>query len=123
MIKAADFLFVRVERRYDKKTQHKLAPIVEFPFRVKEADETNKTVVIEREDRFTENLSRSRVTLAPPPILADDLIKDNHPKTDEELRTVVWDEKQTKVNQLVKPTPSRKSLKDPPKSINQGNGN
>ena len=60
IIKPDDFVFLRVERRDDKETRHKLAPIAEGPFRVKEVDTASKTVVIEREDRSTENVSRSR---------------------------------------------------------------
>ena len=54
-----------MERRYEKETGHKLAPISEVTFHVKEVNTSSRTVVIEYPDRSVENFSRSRVVLAP----------------------------------------------------------
>ena len=60
-----DDVYLRVERKDDTETRHKLAPIAEGPFPVKKVDQENKTVFLERPDKTVENVSRSRVVLAP----------------------------------------------------------
>ena len=64
-IAPGDNIFLRVERKDDKDTRHKLAPIADGPFPVLRVDNTAKTVVIKRPDNSVENVSRSRVALAP----------------------------------------------------------
>ena len=54
-----------MERRDQAETRHKLAPIAKGPYQVKSTDDRSKTVVIEYDDRTVENVSRSRVVLAP----------------------------------------------------------
>lgn len=72
--KPDEYASLRVKRRKHKKTRQKLAPIADVPYRMKEVDTMNKTVVIAIEDRSTENFSRSRVTLYAMPKSADELI-------------------------------------------------
>ena len=64
-IKPGDQIFLRIERKDEKETRHKLAPIAEGPFPVIRVDTSSKTVVIKRPDESVENVSRSRVALAP----------------------------------------------------------
>lgn len=59
-----DNVFLRVERKYEKETRHKLALISERPFQVKDTDRAAKTALIERPDKSVEHISRSRVVLA-----------------------------------------------------------
>lgn len=50
IIKPADYEFLRIERKGDKETRHKLEPTAEGWLRVKEVETAIKTVVIERND-------------------------------------------------------------------------
>ena len=52
-----DEVYLRVERKDDTKTRHKLAPIAQLPFPVKKLDRENKTVLLERPDKTVENVS------------------------------------------------------------------
>lgn len=79
IIKPDDFFLVLVYRKADKEKRRKLAPIQERPIPFKQIDTENKTVVIEWEDRLTEHLSRSRVTLEPMPKYNDELLEDKNP--------------------------------------------
>lgn len=88
VIRPGDNVFLRVERKDEKETRHKLAPIAEGPFPVLRVDGAAKTVIIKRPDESLENVSRSRVTIAPkpenddhhnkeePPVLIDSIIHD-----------------------------------------------
>ena len=76
-IRKDDYVFLRVERRNDKEHRHKLAAIADGPYRVKDVNTEAKTVVIEYPDRTVENVSRSRVVLAPEP----QTMKQLHDKT------------------------------------------
>ena len=60
-----DDVYLRVERKDDTEKRHKLAPIAEGPFQVKKVDKENKTMLLEKPDNTVENVSRSRVVLAP----------------------------------------------------------
>lgn len=80
-----------------------MAPIAERPFRVKDVDTPNKTVLIERDERSTENVSQSRPTLASASKTAEELVEDTRPKVDEELGTELPTNEQSNINQLVKP--------------------
>lgn len=48
-----------------------LAPITKGPYLVKQIDTEPKTLVIARKDKEVENISRSRVVLAPYQLTAD----------------------------------------------------
>ena len=83
VIKTDDYVFLRVERRDETMTRHKLAPLAEGPFKV--VDVTGKTVVIERPDFSVERVSRDRVVLAPRPRTLPEIQNVIRPMTDEEL--------------------------------------
>ena len=59
------YVFLRTEKKDNKDSRHKLAPLAEGPYLVKEVDVDSKTVVIEYGDHTVERVSRSRVVLAP----------------------------------------------------------
>ena len=61
-IAAGDDVFLRVERRDETQTRHKLASVVEDPFTVHSVE--GKTVVLQHQDQL-ERVSRDRVTPAP----------------------------------------------------------
>lgn len=103
LIKPEDYVFLRAERKDYKETRPKLAPIAKRPFPSKDVDTPDKTVVLERDDLLTENVSRSRVTLAPSPKSAKELVEDKRPQTDEELGTELPTNEQSNINQLAKP--------------------
>ena len=67
----------------EREHRHKLAAVAEGPYRVIEAKDT--TVVIEKDDRSVERVSRSRVVLAPKPRTLDEVQRSVRPMTDEEL--------------------------------------
>ena len=83
IIKEDDFVYLRVERRDENETRHKLAAVAEGPYKVLEA--TRRTVVIERPDHSVEKVSRDRVTLAPRPRTVDEVRETIRPMTDQEL--------------------------------------
>lgn len=64
-------------------------------------DTTKKPVPIGLEERSTEKDSRYRLTLAPTPKSADELIDDNWPQTDEESGVEVPVNEQSNLNQLM----------------------
>ena len=78
-IKPEDSVYLRVERRDEAETRHKLAPIAKGPYRVKAVDNRSKTVVIEYDDHSVENVSRSRVVLAPKRITPQELQESTRP--------------------------------------------
>ena len=82
-IKKNDHVYLRVERRDENEHRHKLAAVAEGPFKVMETHD--KTVVIERNDKTIERVSRDRVALAPTPKTLEELQNVVRPMTDEEL--------------------------------------
>ena len=84
-INAGDEVFLRVERKDDQDTRHKLAPIADGPFPVKKVDREAKTVLIERPDSTVENVSRSRVVLAPRGPSNKQLLEGTRPMTINEV--------------------------------------
>ena len=56
---------MRSEKKSDKDSRHKLAPIALGPYLVKQVDEKAKTAVIVYDDDTVENVSRSRIVRAP----------------------------------------------------------
>ena len=82
-IKSNDYIYLRVERRDENETRHKLAAVADGPYRVVEA--TPLTVVIERPYQTVERVSRDRVTLAPLPRSVEEIQEAIRPMTDEEL--------------------------------------
>ena len=82
-VRAGDSIFLRIEKRDDSQTGHKLAPLAEGPLKVIEAN--NRVVTIERTDGTIERVSRDRVTLAPPAQTEDSTIETVRPMTDAEL--------------------------------------
>ena len=83
VIKEDDYVYLRIERRDDKLTRHKLAPVAEGPYQVIQS--TGNTVVIERPDSSVERVSRDRVVLAPQPRTQAEIQDVIRPMTDEEL--------------------------------------
>ena len=84
-IKAGDFVFLRVERKDDKETRHKLAPIADGPYLVKDVNQDAKTVVIVYDDQTVENVSRSRVVLAPRRLTPTEQVDETRPMTINEI--------------------------------------
>ncbi len=82
-IKPEDFIYLRVERRDENETRHKLAAVAEGPFKV--ISSTRHTVVIERPDQTVERVSRDRVTLAPRPQKPEEIQQIVRPMTDQEI--------------------------------------
>ena len=78
-------MYLRVERKDDTETRHKLAPIAEGPFPVKKFYKDNKTVLLERPDKTVENVSRSRVVLAPKGLSSEQLLEATRPMTIHEV--------------------------------------
>ena len=74
---------MRVERRDESLTRHKLAAVAEGPLKVITA--TRKTIVIERPDKKVERVSRDRVTLAPSQRTAEGIQEFIRPMTTNEL--------------------------------------
>ena len=58
-------MFLRPEKKSDKDSRHKLAPIALAPYLVKQVHEKAKTAVIVYDDDTVENVSRSRIVHAP----------------------------------------------------------
>ena len=82
-IQEDDYVYLRVERRDEREHRHKLAAVAEGPYRVIETKEN--TVVIERQDKSVERVSRSRVVLAPQPRTVMEIQNAVRPMTDEEV--------------------------------------
>lgn len=78
-----------------------MEPIAENPFRVKHVETLNKTVVIEREDRFTENGSQVRVNLVSMTKTATELVEDTGLQKYEELGIKILVDEDYNINQLV----------------------
>ena len=74
-----DDVYLRIKRKDDRETRHELAPISEGPFPVKKVYKENKTVLLERPDKTVENLSRSRVILAPKRASTKELLESRRP--------------------------------------------
>ena len=74
---------MRVERRDESHTRHKLAAVAEGPFPVKSVK--GHTVVIVRPDGTVERVSRDRVVHAPEPLTTAQSQEVTRPLTDEEL--------------------------------------
>ena len=70
-IREGDSVFLRVERRNEADTRHKLAAVADGPFQVQGV--SNNTVVIARPDNTVERVSRDQVTLAPEQLPVRDL--------------------------------------------------
>ena len=99
VIREDDYVYLRVERKNPKDHRHKLAPVVEGPFRVTKA--TGNTATIERKDRSVEKVSRSRVVLAP------------RPPTNQEVQDIL---RPTKLSDSEGPTNEEGNLQDLPHS-------
>ena len=82
-VKKDNHVYLRVERRDETQTRHKLAAVAEGPFTVISAK--GNTVLIERNDKTVERVSRDRVTLAPPKRTAEEIQEVVRPLTDLEL--------------------------------------
>ena len=82
-IKKGDSIFLRVERRDENQTRHKLAAVAEGPFPVESVK--GHTVVIVRPDETVERVSHDRVVLTPKPLTAAQSQEVTRPLTDEEL--------------------------------------
>ena len=80
-----DDVYLRVERKHDTETRHKLAAIAEGPFPVKKVYKENKTVLLERPDKTVENVSRSLVVLAPKGPYIEELLEATRPMTIKEV--------------------------------------
>ena len=80
-VRPGDNVYLRVERKDDTETRHKLAPIAAGPFPVKKVDKDKKTVLLERPDKTVENVSRSRVVLAPKGLSSEQLLESTRPMT------------------------------------------
>ena len=78
-------MFLRVERKDDKETRHKLAPIADGPYLVKDVNQDGKTVVIVYDDQTVENVSRSRVVLAPRRLTPTEQVDETRPMTINEI--------------------------------------
>lgn len=102
IIKPDDYVFIRVERRDDKKSIHELAPIAEGPYLVKDVETAIKAVVIERDERSQENVSRSSVTLTPMiPRSAEELLEETCLQTEDDLGTELPVSEDSNMNQLI----------------------
>ena len=64
-IKLGDYVFHRKEKKEDKDSRHKLAPIGEKLYLVTQTDEKSKTVLIEYADKTVEKFSRPQVVRTP----------------------------------------------------------
>ncbi len=82
-IRPGDYVFLRVERRDENETRHKLAPVADGPFRV--GSVRGNTAVIEYPDAKVERVSKDRITLAPKSLEPEEIAKVLGPITDEEL--------------------------------------
>ena len=105
-IKQGDKVFLRVERKNDKDTRHKLAPIAEGPYKVKSVNNDAKTVVIEYNDRTVENVSRSRVVLAPEPQSMQELQEKTSPMTIHDIVTGLPAPEEDNLKHLLAPAPN-----------------
>ena len=74
-----------MERKDDKETRHKLAPIADRPYLVKDVNQDAKTVVILYDDQTVENVSRSRVVLAPRRLTPTEQVEETRPMTINEI--------------------------------------
>lgn len=63
--KPGDNEFLRIERNNEKETPNKLDPINECPFTVLRVESVAKIVIMKQLDESVENVSRSRVAIAP----------------------------------------------------------
>ena len=87
-ISADDHVFLRIEKKNDRDTRHKQAPIASGPYPVKAID--SKTVVIERSDGTTERVSLNRVVRAPKSSTMDEITDVLQPSTDSQLVPQQW---------------------------------
>ena len=76
-------MFLRIEKRDDNQTRHKLAALAEGPFKVVNA--VSRVITIERADGSIEKVSRDRVVLAPPVWEEAEIANAVRPMTDDEL--------------------------------------
>ena len=82
-IKPWDYVFLRVERKDETESRHKLAAVAEGPYKVESVK--GNTVVIVYPDAKVERVSKDRVTLAPKSLEAHEIAKLVAPITDQEL--------------------------------------
>lgn len=61
--KPEDQVYLRMEKKNNKDSKHKLASVVNDHYPMKKVDKKAKTLVIERPDRSMENISRNRILL------------------------------------------------------------
>ena len=131
-INPGDQVYLSVERREEKESRHKLAAIAEGPFKVKDVNKPAKTVVIEYPDRSVENVSRSRVVLAPrgnlpkevqqavQPLTIQDTILDYPVKEDINAshiqRMTTTEQLQVQGKQLAPPEPLEKQVEATPQT-------
>ena len=87
-IEPDNWFYLRVERRDEREHRHKLAAVAEGPYKV--LDIRGSTVVIERQDKSIEIVSRSRVVLAPQPRITQEIQDSTRPMTDEELTPTTY---------------------------------
>ncbi len=108
-IQKDDTVFLRVERRDESLSRHKLAAVAEGPFVVDSVK--GNTVVILRSDGSVERVSRDRVTLAPTQISASAAREIVRPLTDEELDPGAFPvDEDINLNDIItKPDPSVRS--------------
>ena len=64
---------MRSEKKRYKESRQKLAPISLGPYLVKQVDDKAKAAVIIYDDNTVENVSRSRIVLAPKQLLSAEL--------------------------------------------------
>lgn len=80
-----------------------MSPISEGICLVQDADRTTKTVVIERDERSTEHVSRARVTFETTPNYIDEIFDATKPQTDEERGKKLPVTEESKRNQFGHP--------------------
>ena len=80
-IKKGDYVYLRVKRRDETKTRHKLSAVAEGPLPF--VSVRGNTVVIRRVDDSVERASHDRVVLAPPRLTAEEITARTRPFTEE----------------------------------------
>ena len=112
IISQGDFVFLRSEKKSEKESRQKLAPIALGPYLAKQVDDKAKTAVIVYDDNTVENLPRSRIVLAPKQLSSAELQSivqptifnrtiANYPATEDENRKHVLSKDDVSANEEI----------------------